>query len=193
MDVNPVGGTVGAGLPGFLLVLPPDVLLVIGEGHVEIEGLVPLGEAQPDEGVLPRAVLDLEHEVARRVQHRLHRRLPLPRRDEAGGEQIPRVRILQPDLAPVLARNDPEPARPDLVRLQPLAALVTPGGGARRDFGVLERVFVLLERHFLSVKLFLSSLYRAHANTEMEQGEKAGFEGFVSLCSILAEREMANR
>ncbi|KAM1380064.1 hypothetical protein ACFX2I_021850 [Malus domestica] len=54
-----------------------------------------------DEGVLPGAILDLEHEV--------------------GGEQLAGVRILQPDLAVDLARHDPKLTRPDLIGLEPLA------------------------------------------------------------------------
>lgn len=151
---RPLAGTL------LLVALPPlHVLIMIGQGDVEIEGLVPLGEPQPDEGVLPPAVLDPEHEVAGGVEDGLDGALPLAREDEAGGEELAGARILEPDLAAVLAGDDAEAAGPDLVGLEPLAALVAAGGGARRDLvdgdfpddeeGVLEGLLVVfdLERH----------------------------------------------
>lgn len=122
-----------ASASGLLLLLPLDVLLVVREGDVEVERFVALVEAKPDEGVLPPAVLDAEHEVAGGVEHGLDGALPLPGQHEAGGEELPRGRVLEPDLAAVTAGHHAEAARPDLVRLQPLAALVAAAGGARRD------------------------------------------------------------
>lgn len=155
VDVD-VGVIAGFAAGDFLLVLPPHVLLVVRQSHIEIKGFVPLRKSQANEGVLAMAVLDLKHEVTRRVQHGLDGALALAGVDEAGGEQIAGVRILESDLAPVLAGDDPEPTRPDLVGLEPLAALVATRGGPGRDFvdgdftdyqeGVLERL-LLLERH----------------------------------------------
>lgn len=145
-------------LASLLLVFSSDVLLVIRQGDVEIEGFVSLVEAQADEGVLASAVLDFQHEVAGGVEDGLHGGLALAREDEAGGEELAGVRILETDLAAVLAGDDAEAARPDLVGLQPLAALVAAGGGPRRDFvdghfadhkqRVLER-FLVVVRHRL--------------------------------------------
>lgn len=141
---------------GFLLVLPPQVLLVVGEGHIEVKRLVALVEPQADEGVLALAVLDLEHEVAGRIEHGLDGVLALPEADEASSEELPGAGVLQPDLAAVSARDHPEAAGPDLVGLQPLAALVAAARATRRDLvhrhlphhqqRVLERLLLLDHR-----------------------------------------------
>lgn len=152
VDINAVIDPFSALLP---LLLPPDVLLVVRQRDVEVERLGPLREPEPDEGVLPRPVLDPEHEVAGRVERRLDGLVPLPWHHAARGEELPRVGVLEPDLAPLAARHHAEAARPDLVGLQPLAALVAAAGGPGRDLvdgdlaghkeGVLEGV-LLLER-----------------------------------------------
>lgn len=139
-----------------LVAVPPlHVLIMIGQRDVEIEGLVPLGKPQPDEGVLPLAVLDPEHKVAGRVEDGLDGALPLARVDEAGGEELAGARILEADLAAVLAGDDAEAAGPDLIGLEPLAALVAAGGGAGRDLedgdfaddkeGVLESFVIVID------------------------------------------------
>ena len=104
-------------------------------------------------------VLDLQHEIARRVEDCLNRGFSAAGVDEAGSKKIAGVGVLKADLAAELAGNDPETAGPDLVRLKPLAALVGAGSGARRDLvdgdladdekGVLEGVVVDVgfERH----------------------------------------------
>jgi len=116
-----------------LLLLPLDVLLVVRQRDIEVERLVALVETEPDEGVLPPTVLDAEHEVAGGVEHGLDGALPLAGQHEACGEELTRGRVLEPDLAAVAAGHHAEAAGPDLVRLQPLAALVAAAGGARRD------------------------------------------------------------
>lgn len=138
---------------GLLLALPPHMLIVIRQRDVEIKRLVPLIEPQANEGVLPTPVLDLQHKIPGRVEHRLHRALTLAGEHEAGGEELAGVGVLEPDLAAVAARHDAEAAGPDLVGLQPLAALVTSAGGSRRDLvhrhlahhqeRVLERLLVV--------------------------------------------------
>lgn len=140
-----------------LVVLPLHILVMIRQRHIEIKRLVPLIESQPYEGVLSPSVLDLEHEVPGRIEHGLDGGVTLAREDEAGGEKLAGGGIFQADLAAVLAGDDAEAAGPDLVGLEPLAALVAAAGGARGDFvdgdlanhqeGVLERLLLLLERH----------------------------------------------
>ena len=83
--------------------------------------------------MLPTPVLDLEHEVSRGIEARLDGCVALARVDEAGGEEVAGARVLEADLAAVAAGHDADPAGPDLVGLEPLAALVATGGGARRD------------------------------------------------------------
>lgn len=58
----------------------------------------------------------------------------MAREDEAGGEELAGIGILEADLAAVLAGNDSEATGPDKVRLKPLAALVAAAGGARGNF-----------------------------------------------------------
>lgn len=152
VDINAVIDPLISLLP---LLLPPHVLLVVRQRDVEVERLGPLCEPEPDEGVLPAPVLDPEHEVAGRVERRLDGLVPLARHQAARGEELARVGVLQPDLAPLAAGHDAEPSSPDLVRLQPLAALVPPARGPRRYLvdghlahhqeGVLQSV-LLLER-----------------------------------------------
>ncbi|RDX94042.1 hypothetical protein CR513_23618, partial [Mucuna pruriens] len=190
VDLRLIGS---GGVAGFLLVLSADVLLVIGERDVEIEGLVPL----PDEGVLTASVFDLEDEVARRVEDRFHRVLALAGEHEARGEELAGVRILQSDLAAVPARHDADPTRPDLVGLEPLAALVAAGGSARRDLKhgdlthnqerVLERLLLLLlERHRfrggnLSLSLSLSLSLRFMVVCKLRFGEQRTRVGCLCL------------
>ncbi|KAF2620853.1 hypothetical protein F2Q68_00038231 [Brassica cretica] len=127
MDINVI--VTLTRFPTLLLLLPPHVLLMIRQRHIEIERLVPLREPQPDERVLPTPVVDPEHKIPRR----LHGVLSPPGIHEASREQIAGVRILEADLASVLARHDAEPAGPDLIGLEPFAAFVSAGCGSRRD------------------------------------------------------------
>lgn len=106
--------------------------------------------------MLPPPVLDLQNEVPGGIEHRLDRVLTLAGVDEAGGEELAGIRILEADLAAVLAGDDPETSGPDEVGLEPLATLVAAAGGAGRDFvngdfpddqeSVLESL-VFLNRH----------------------------------------------
>lgn len=128
-------GIVVSGLTTLLLLLSPDILLVIGEGNVEVESLIALREAESHECVFAPAVLDLEDEVSGRVEDGLDGALAwLARVDEAGGKKIPRRRVLEADLAAGLAGHDAEAPRPDLVGLEPLPTLETPGGRPGRNF-----------------------------------------------------------
>lgn len=85
--------------------------------------------------MLPPAVLDLQHKISRRVENRFDRILSLTGVNEAGGEEFlgGGVGILEADLAAVVAGDDAEAAGPDLVGLEPLAALVPAGSGSGRD------------------------------------------------------------
>ena len=133
-----------------LLALPLNILLMIRQRYIEIKRLIPLIKSQPNESMISPPILDLQHEVPRRV-------LPLPREHEAGGEELSGVGILEPDLAPLAARHDAEAADPDLVGLPLLAAFVSAAGGSRRDLvhrdladgqeSVLERLLVVERRH----------------------------------------------
>lgn len=166
----------------FVALPPLHVLIVIGQRDVEIEGLVPLGEPEADEGVLPAAVLDPEHEVAGGVEDGLDGALPLPREDEAGGEELAGPGVLEADLAAVLAGDDAEAAGPDLVGLEPLAALVPAGGGARRDLvhgylpddeeRVLQRLLVVLglEGHCSRFPSVRSSRRRSAFDEDEDEG-----------------------
>ena len=102
-------------LPSLLLLLPPHILLMIRQRHVEIKRLVPLREPQPDERVLPTPVVDPEHEIPRRIERRLDGVLSPGGIHETRREQIAGARVLEADLASVLAGDDAEPAGPDLV------------------------------------------------------------------------------
>lgn len=105
--------------------------------------------------MLPLPVLDLQNEIPRRVEHGLHRALPLAGENEAGGEELAGGGIFEADLAAVAARDDAEAAGPDLVGLEPLAALVAATCGPGRDLvdgnlahdekGVLEGFFFIAE------------------------------------------------
>lgn len=119
---------------GFFLVLSPNVLVVIRQGHIEIKSLIPLSKAQPNKGMFPSSVLNFQHEVPRRVEGRLHGALPLTGINKTSSEELPGVGILESNLASGIAGNDSKSTRPDLVGLQPLAALVPATGGPRRDF-----------------------------------------------------------
>lgn len=167
MDVD-VALAIGGLCASLLVQFPSNVLVVIGQRDIEVEGFVPLGEAKTDKGMLPCAVLYPEYEVPRRIKNRLHRALPSPRLHEASCEQLPCVRVLQTDLAPILARNDPESARPNPIGLQPLPALVP----TRRRPGTdlidrhlahhQQRVFqglLFLKRHRLFYSLFWDVLF----------------------------------
>lgn len=140
-----------------LLMIPPDVLLMVGQCHIEIKSFIPLRETQPYKGVLTPTILDLQNEVSRRVKNGLDGVLPLTRVNKTSSEEFAGVGIFQPDLTSVLAGHNPKAAGPDLIGLQPLAALVAAGCGSRRDFvdgnltndkeSVLEGLLVLLKRH----------------------------------------------
>lgn len=123
-----------AGFPTLLLVLSLNILFMIRQRHIEIKRLIPLIKPQPDERMLPSPILDLKHEIPGRIEHSLDRILPLAGMNKARREKITGVRIFQPDLTSVLTRHHPQPTGPDLVGLQPFAAFVAAGGGARRDF-----------------------------------------------------------
>lgn len=145
------------GAAGVLVPIPLDILLVIRQGDIEIKGLIPLTESQAYEGVLPAAILDPEHEVARGIEDGLDGGVALAGIDEAGGEEIAGIGVLEADLAAGVAGDDAEAAGPDLVGLEPLAALVAAAGGAGRDLvdgdfaddeeGVLEGLLVVVVRH----------------------------------------------
>lgn len=144
------------GTVGILVDLPLDVLLVIGESNVEIKGFVPLIKAQAYEGVLTPAILDPENEVPGGIEDGLDGDLALAGVDKAGGEEVTRIGILEADLTAGMAGDDAETTGPDLVGLEPVAALVAAAGGAGRDLedgdladhqeGVLEGLVVVVER-----------------------------------------------
>lgn len=144
-------------LAGFFLVLSPNILLVIGQGHIEIKGLIPLVKPQSNKSMFPSTVLDFQDKVPRRVKGRLDGVLSLTGVNETSSEKLSGVGILKSDLASGVTRNNPETTRPDLVGLQPFSALVAAAGGPRWDFvngdlsyhqeGVLEGFFVVLKRH----------------------------------------------
>jgi hypothetical protein len=120
VDIN---GVFAALLTNALLLLPLDALLVVRQRNVEVERLVPFIDAEADESVLPPTVLNAEHEVAGGVEHNLDDTLPLTQEHEAGSEETP----------PLPTGHHTEADIPDLVQLQPLAALVASTSGAGWD------------------------------------------------------------
>lgn len=83
--------------------------------------------------MLTSAILDLKHKVAARIKRRLDRLIAEARVDEAGGEEIAGDRIFEANFGARFAGDDAETTGPDLIGLEPFAALVTAGGGARGD------------------------------------------------------------
>lgn len=73
-------------LTSLFLVLSANILIVIRQGHVEIKRLVPLIKPEPNEGVFPIPVLNLEHEVPGRIERGLYGTLALARVDKTSGE-----------------------------------------------------------------------------------------------------------
>jgi hypothetical protein len=121
-----------------LLLLPLDVHLVVRQCNVEVQYLIAFVVVEADESVVHPAALNVEHEVAGGVEHGLDDALPLARGHEAGSEEISHSWVLETDLAVVAAGHDTEAARPDLVPLQPLAALAANTGGKyQQDLSVV--------------------------------------------------------
>jgi len=60
-----------------LLLLPPDILLVIGKSNIEVEGLVPLGKSEANEGMFSPAIFNLQYKVAGGINNTLNRALPV--------------------------------------------------------------------------------------------------------------------
>lgn len=113
-----------------LIKLPADMLLMIGEGNIEVKGFVPLIEAKPDERVLATAVLYAEDKVTGGIERRLNSGVAVSREDKACGEEFTGRGVLEADFAAVAAGDDAETSSPDPVGLEPLAALVSATGAA---------------------------------------------------------------
>lgn len=113
--------------PSLFLRLPSNVLFVIRQRNIEIKRLVPLTESYPDECMLPSTVVDLENQVPRRIKTRLDGVVSPSVFHETCSEEIAGAGILEADLAAVLARDDTEATRPDLIGLEPFATLVASG------------------------------------------------------------------
>lgn len=132
IDMAVVAGVcLGPILP--LLPLPIHILIMIRKRHIEIKRLVPLPEAQPDKRVLPPAILDPQHEVPGGVEGGFDGGVAVAGGDEAGGEEGTGGGVLESDLGSGAAGDNSEAAGPDLIGLEPVAALVAAGGGAGRD------------------------------------------------------------
>lgn len=100
-----------------------EVLLMVGEGNIEVKGLVALAKAEAEEDVLPMAVLDAEDDVAGGVEDGFNGGVTVSKEEGGGGKYVAGDGVHEADLAAVTAGDGAEVAGPDLVRVEPLVAL----------------------------------------------------------------------